>query len=287
MLTLTVAVGVQGGPSYTDPTEANEDAQWQLWGDCTFAEGMAAVSSIVFAFCGPPAYLPIVSEMADPRQYPKSLAITRSAVTTIYLVIGVVVYYYCGSDVASPALGSAGTLMKRVCYGLALPGLIVSTVLHAHVSSCRPHSPNAILTDSQLTSKYVFIRILQGTKHLSSNTWTHWITWLGCMSTIVIIAYCIASGIPQFSALVSLVGVIFGTFMSFHPMACMWLYDHWGKERTTGWYLMVSWSCFVLLTGTFLMVAGTYGSMVGLVDIFGSSEASVSAWSCADNSNSV
>jgi hypothetical protein len=45
-----------------------------------------------------------------------------------------VVYYYAGSYVASPALGSAGVLMKRICYGLVLPGLIVSTLLYIHVS---------------------------------------------------------------------------------------------------------------------------------------------------------
>lgn len=74
--------------------------------------------------------------MADAKLYPKSLAITRSITTSVYLVVAIVVYYYCGSNVSSPALGSAGPLMKRVCYGLALPGLIVSTVLNAHVS---PH----------------------------------------------------------------------------------------------------------------------------------------------------
>jgi hypothetical protein len=54
--------------------------------------------------------------------------------TAVYIAIGVVVYYFCGSYVASPALGSAGVLMKKVCYGLALPGLIVSTTLFIHVS---------------------------------------------------------------------------------------------------------------------------------------------------------
>lgn len=32
-----------------------------------------------------------------------------------------VIYRYTGSDVASPALGSAGRIMSRVAYGLALP----------------------------------------------------------------------------------------------------------------------------------------------------------------------
>lgn len=54
--------------------------------------------------------------------------------TITYAVIGIVVYYYCGSYVASPALGSAGALMKKVCYGIALPGLLVSTLILLHVS---------------------------------------------------------------------------------------------------------------------------------------------------------
>jgi hypothetical protein len=55
-------------------------------------------------------------------------------VTSVYLAIGYVVYYYCGSYVASPALGSAGPTMKKISYGFALPGLIASTMLVVHVS---------------------------------------------------------------------------------------------------------------------------------------------------------
>lgn len=61
--------------------------------------------------------------------------------TALYIAIGVVVYYYCGSYVASPALGSAGALMKKVCYGLALPGLLASVVLVTHVSLRPPSLP--------------------------------------------------------------------------------------------------------------------------------------------------
>lgn len=105
-----------------------------LFGNPTFAEAMAAIASIIFAFCGIPAYFSVVSEMRDPREYPKSLALCRGVATAVYLIIGIVVYYYCGIYVASPALGSAGVLMKKVCYGLALPGLIMSETLYLHVS---------------------------------------------------------------------------------------------------------------------------------------------------------
>ena len=39
----------------------------------------------------------------------------------LYVVAAVVIYYYVGNDVASPALGSAGPIMKKVAYGIAIP----------------------------------------------------------------------------------------------------------------------------------------------------------------------
>lgn len=117
----------------------------------------------------------------------------------------------------------------------------------------------------------------------------HWATWLGCTFGVTAIAYIIASAIPVFGGLVSLIGALLGTFLSFMPMGCMWLYDHWheGKvDKRLGWCLMVAWSSFVIVSGTFLMVAGTYGSVVGIMDSYKETGGSA-AFSCADNSNSV
>jgi amino acid permease len=100
----------------------------------TFAEAISAVSTLVFAFAGTPAFFAIVSEMRNPGHYNRSLFVCQGGVTTTYITIGTIVYYFCGSYVASPALGSAGTLMKKVAYGLALPGLIATTTLVIHVS---------------------------------------------------------------------------------------------------------------------------------------------------------
>ena len=106
---------------------------------------------------------------------------------------------------------------------------------------------------------------------------------------VVVSAYLIASGIPVFGSLVSLIGALLGTLMSFQPMGCMWLYDNWsnGKtERSPRWVLMVCWSVFVVLTGTFLMVSGTYSSIVEIIKSYDESGGS-GAWSCADNSGST
>jgi len=75
-------------------------------------------------------------------------------------VVGIVVYRYCGSYVSNPALGSAGVLMKKVCYGLALPGVLLSTVLITHVNPpprfritqlTRSSPPNSFSSDSSET----------------------------------------------------------------------------------------------------------------------------------------
>jgi hypothetical protein len=146
---LTVAAGVQERPA-----EAPQDGPWssdfKIIGNPTFEEAMAAVSSLVLAYAGVPAFFAVASEMSDPRLYTRSVLTCQAVATVTYSVIGIVVYYYCGSYVASPALGSAGVLMKKVCYGLVLPGLIVSTLLYIHVRLAL--SGTAELTELTMTS---------------------------------------------------------------------------------------------------------------------------------------
>ncbi|KAH7239908.1 transmembrane amino acid transporter protein-domain-containing protein [Fusarium redolens] len=259
------------GRSPTAPQNVEWKSDYKLFANPTFPQAISAVSSIIFAYAGTGAFFPIIPEMRNPRLYTRALALCQTVVTVIYLVVGIIVYYYCGSYVASPALGSAGKMIKKVSYGIAFPGLLVSGVLLAHVSS-----------------KYIFVRMLRGSRHLTSNSLTHWATWLGCSFGVCLVAYILASAIPVFNGIVSLAGALFGTLLSFQPMGCMWLYDNWsrGKENPTmRWRLMVGWSIFVIVSGTFLMIAGTYGAIVGIIDSY-NADGGTTAWSCADNSNS-
>ncbi|KAJ5317971.1 hypothetical protein N7508_002479 [Penicillium antarcticum] len=271
IMIVTIAVGVQDRPA-SAPQVGHWQSDYKIVANPTFAEAVSAISSMIFAYAGTPAFFSVVSEMREPRYYTRSMIICQSAVTAVYITIGVVVYYYCGSYVASPALGSAGATMKKVSYGFAIPGLLVSTMLFIH-----------------LPGKYIFVRALRGSKHLTSNGIVHWSAWIGCVTGVGLISYIIASAIPVFDSLVSLIGALLGTFMCFQPMGCMWLYDNWGKgktERSPRWTAMVCWSGFVIIIGTFMMVAGTYGSVVSIIDSYNASGGS-SAWSCADNSNST
>lgn len=136
---VTVGVGIQNRPSAA-PKDAVWVSDYKIVGTSSFTDAISAISTIIFAYAGTPAFFSIASEMRDPTHYNRALMLCQSVVTCFYLAIGIVIYYYCGSYVSSPALGSAGPVVKKVSYGFALPGLIVSTLLFVHVSlySIRP-----------------------------------------------------------------------------------------------------------------------------------------------------
>ncbi len=59
--------------------------------------------------------------MRTPADYPKTLFFLQGMDTTLYTVAAIVIYVYGGPDVLSPALSSAGPLMSKVAYGVAIP----------------------------------------------------------------------------------------------------------------------------------------------------------------------
>ena len=76
--------------------------------------------------------------MRDPSQYGAAVIACQTGVTIVYSIIGCVVYYYCGTYVSSPALGSAGGVIKIISYAFALPGLLVTMTIVTHVSLYEP-----------------------------------------------------------------------------------------------------------------------------------------------------
>lgn len=53
--------------------------------------------------------------------------------TTLYLVVGLVVYAYSGAATVSPALGNTGLVLRKVAYGIALPTILISATVNGHV----------------------------------------------------------------------------------------------------------------------------------------------------------
>lgn len=252
----------------------------------TFAAGITAAATIFCSGAGTSAFLPVMSEMKNPREYSKAVNVCMGLVTAAYLSFSLVVYKYCGKWVASPSLGSAGPTVKKIAYGIGLIGLCVSGALYVHVSA-----------------KYVFVRILRKSRHLQANTFVHWGTWFGCVASMAIISFLIASGVPIFNYLLSLAGSL-----AFAPLALglpgwLWIYvsskkfhladcvlthdqDHADYWRGNLWKkTLYGLHIILILISAFMTIGGTYGVIVQIMDAY--KDGSIdSAFSCADNSNS-
>jgi hypothetical protein len=148
VITLTAAVGVTDRPSLAP--EGEFTIITNAFGQPTFLQAMQSVSVVVFAYAGTPNFFAFVAEMREPKDFTFSVIASQTFITTVYLVslnplrrvfkthvqiIACTVYHFVGQYISSPALGSAGLLIKKVCYGLAIPGLVIGAVLFAHVAA--------------------------------------------------------------------------------------------------------------------------------------------------------
>ncbi|KAF2450779.1 hypothetical protein P171DRAFT_468994 [Karstenula rhodostoma CBS 690.94] len=251
------------------PQTGEFDFGYHVIGHPTFAAGMVAASTIFCSGAGTGAFLPVMSEMKNPKDYKKAVNWCMGFVTAAYLTFSIVVYWYCGKWVASPSLGSAGPLIKKIAYGIGILGLVVSGALFNHVSA-----------------KYIFVRVLRDSKHLQANSFVHWSVWLGTLATVNVVAFLIASGVPIFNYLLSLAGSI-----AFAPLALglpgwLWVYDH--KDYWKGTLIqkvLYGLHVLMIIISLFLCIGGTYGVIVQIMDAY--KDGSIdSAFSCADNSNS-
>ncbi|KAE8147877.1 transmembrane amino acid transporter protein-domain-containing protein [Aspergillus avenaceus] len=252
------------------PQTGDFDLGYRVIGQPTFAAGITAAATIFVSSAATSAFLPVISEMRKPKDYPKAVYLSMGFVTASYLAFSLVIYRWCGKWIASPALGSAGETIKRVSYGIALPGLIVSGSLYVHVAA-----------------KYLFVRLLRHSRHLQANTPTHWATWLGCTTILSSISFILACAIPIFTYVLALVGSICFAPLSISLPGWLWLYRHghyWKKDavRSTIYILHV----LLVILGLFMTIGGTYGVIVQIMDAYNSGKID-KVFSCADNSGSV
>lgn len=261
---LVVAVAVNDRPALAPPT-GDFDLGYHVIGSPNFTEGMTAALTIFISSGGISAFVPIIAEMKNPKEYKKPIAVSMGFLNACYLAFALVIYRYCGTWISSPALGSAGPLIKKLTYGIALPGLIMSSTVNQH-----------------LAAKYIFVRLLRGTKHLQSKTMVHWATWFGVSLLCGVAAFVIGEAVPFFGTLISLLAAI-----AYAPMAIvipmhLWLYD-FADYRKQGLVKKLQWlfHLVMLVVGLFMTVAGAYTSIKSIADQYAAGTVS-SAFSCAD-----
>ncbi|KAF7617026.1 putative neutral amino acid permease [Aspergillus flavus] len=268
VLIVVIGVTTRDRPAAA-PQEGPYDLGFVAINNPGFAAGMVASCTIFVSSAGTSAFLPVISEMHNPKDYKKPLYFCMALVTASYLAFSLVVYRWCGKWVASPSLGSAGQTIKMVSYGVALVGLIVSATLYLHVAA-----------------KYVFVRILGNSRHLQANTVVHWGTWIASTVILGALAFILAEAIPIFNYLIALVGSVCFAPLAMSLPGWLWLYDHWHyKNGTMKEKAVFVLHCGLVLLGLFFLVGATYGVVIQIVDAYSSGTIG-SAFSCADNSNS-
>lgn len=87
-----------------------------------------SISNVVFAYAGHLAWVSFISELRDPREFPKALLVQQAFMIIAYLVVSIVIYHYGGQNVASPALSSTSTTVAKVAWGVALPTVSLCSV---------------------------------------------------------------------------------------------------------------------------------------------------------------
>lgn len=295
---LTIAVLVQDRPAAA-PLDAPLDKQIKAFGNASFSESLSAVTSQLFALLGNVTFYSMSAEMKKPRDFTKAVLAGQGFVCLNYLLVGCMVYGRLGVYVASPALGSAGPVLKKVCYGFALPGVMVSVIIYGH-----------------LASKHLFVNFLRNSRHLDHSTPQHWMAWSGIYIFVVGIGFLAATGIPGFNNLVGLIGALTAGILCISVTGLTaillmarhnahddensddehhsklrgpkggirsWMRFKTATDGSTKSMIIYIVSLFVIAAGIFLFVAGTYASIDVLVAAYRSGS-SGDPFSCADNS---
>ncbi|KAL6359639.1 hypothetical protein LRP88_07060 [Fusarium phalaenopsidis] len=242
-----IATGVQS---------SEPENPWSAWPkeNISLAEAFVAISNIVFAYAFAIGQISYMDEMHTPEDFTKSISTFGVIQTTIYTLTGSLIYVFVGQDVKSPALLSAGPLISKIAFGLAIPVIYISGSINTTVAA-----------------RFIHGRIYKNSITRYINTAKGWISWIVVVTTISLVAWIISEAIPFFSELLSLTGCLFVAGTSFYIPPIMWyclLREGKWHEKHNLWTAMANLTVFVL--GVTVFCIGTYASVVEIIKKFDS-----------------
>lgn len=235
----TVAVTQQARPAAA-PKEGPFDLGWRSISHPDFVTGMVATANLFLSESGSSMYVPIIAEMRKPSHYRKAIIVAGVLVTIIYLTISLVIYRWCGVWLTTPAFGSAGTVFKKISYGVALPGLIIGVGIYQHVAA-----------------KYAFVRALRNSDHLQSNTVVHWTTWIGINVLLGALAFIMCECVPILNYLLGLAGTLCAAPFSLIYPLLLWKYDLKSIQGGKNQRVLYGLHIFIGVVGVYMVVGGT------------------------------
>jgi hypothetical protein len=168
VLITIIATGVKAGQTGMD------NVDWSIWppADMTFHGAFLSTTNIIFAYSFAVCQYSFMAEMHTPSDYVKSIWAIGLMEIFIYTITGALVYRFVGSSVSSPALLSAGPLISRVAFGIALPVIFISGSINSTVVG------RYILNRAFPNSEIRFIHDKRG-----------WLIWIALVATITLVAW--------------------------------------------------------------------------------------------------
>lgn len=212
-------------PAFTTGLGAREQMM-ALWPDrdVAFHQAFLAVANIIFAYAGHVAFFTFISELRRPEEFPQALALLQGCDVAMYVVSAVVIYYYAGGGVKSPALDSAGPVVRKVAYGVAVPTIVVAGVVNGHVAV-----------------KYLYVRLFRsrGSGNLMyQTTFKARGIWVAINAVLWVVAWVIAEGVPVFNDLLGLTSALFASWFTFGLSGFFWFSMNRGRWFD-GWRMVV------------------------------------------------
>lgn len=240
------------GVSISQPGEVAEVALWPD-PDVPFHQAFLAVANIIFAYAGHVAFFSFISELRRPEEFPKALCLLQGSDVAMYIVSAVVIYCYAGENVKSPALDSAGPIVRKVAYGVALPTIVVAGVVNGHVAV-----------------KYLYVRLFRNSHRNSDGkggegkqnimyqkTFRARGIWAGINAVLWVVAWVIAEGVPVFNDLLGLTSALFASWFTFGLSGLFWFSMNKG-QWCSSWSKMVGSAVAGLCFAVGLLIVSTH-----------------------------
>ncbi|KAK3938214.1 transmembrane amino acid transporter protein-domain-containing protein [Diplogelasinospora grovesii] len=269
ILVTMVATGVQS--SHADGGLAA--VNWSAWPkpDLGLAQGFIAIANIVFAYSFALCQFSFMDEMHTPSDYPKSIYALGLIEILIYTLTGSIVYAFVGQDVGSPALLSAGPLLSKIVFGLAIPVIFISGSINTTV-----------------VARYLHGRMFKNSVIRYINTPMGWATWLGLIAIITVVAWVIAEAIPFFEDLLAVCSSLFISGFTFYFPAIMWFMFIREEGNGKKWYqfrgakdmVLIGVNLLCLIIGLIVLGVGTYAAIQDIIDRYHNGTVS-SPFSCS------
>lgn len=244
--------GIEPHPAGYSPEKGNPLYTAIPVAGTTFVSALNAFLNISYTFIGQITLPSFIAEMKEPRDFWKAVTAVTVAEIITFSLVGSIVYVYTGNQyMTSPAFGSlSNDIYKKVSFSFMVPTLIFLGVLYASVSA-----------------RFVFFRIFDNTRHKGNHTVVGWAAWAAILAVLWVLAFIIASVIPFFNDLLSIMSSLFDSFFGF----IFWGTAYIRMRRETygpyffmnrgirGWVGLIV-NVFLICVGFFFLGPGTYVS---------------------------